>query len=427
MSDATLSESTVEDAALSWLEGVGWTVAHGSDIAPETPNAERDDYGEVVLEERLRSALARLNPDLPADAVDDAQRRLVRPAGATLEARNRAFHRMLVDGVTVEYVDGGGAVRGGQVRPVDFDVPEANDWLAVSQFTVVEDRHERRPDIVLFVNGLPLGVIELKNPADESATVRSAFQQLQTYKAEVPSLFAFNTALVVSDGLAARIGTLTAPWEWFKPWRTVTGETLADSKLPQLQVLVEGVCAPGRLLALVRDFTVFEDDGSGALAKKMAGYHQFHAVETAVAETLRAARLQQDVDTRRELPERDRSGRRGGVPGDRRIGVVWHTQGSGKSLTMAFYAGRLVRDPAMENPTIVVLTDRNDLDDQLFGTFARCADLLCQPPRCRPRAAPTCGSGSRCRRAASCSRRSRSSSPTRRATGIPCSPGAATS
>ncbi len=328
----------------------------------------------------MRVALARLNPDLPDAAVDDAQRRLVRPAGATLEARNRAFHRMVVDGVTVEYVAADGAVRGGQVRVVDFDVPEANDWLAVDQFTVVENKHERRPDIVLFVNGLPLAVIELKNPTDESATIRSAFQQLQTYKAEVPSLFAFNTALVVSDGLEARIGTLTAPWEWFKPWRTVTGETLADSKLPQLQVLVEGVCAPGRLLALVRDFTVFEDDGSGALAKKMAGYHQFHAVETAVAETLRAARLQQDVDTRRELPERDRSGRRGGAPGDRRIGVVWHTQGSGKSLTMAFYAGRLVRDPAMENPTIVVLTDRNDLDDQLFGTFSRCADLLRQPP-----------------------------------------------
>ena len=174
---------------------------------------------------------------------------------------------------------------------------------------------------------------------------------------------------------------MTATWEWFKPWRTITGEALADSKLPQLQVLVEGVCAPDRLLALVRDFTVFEDDGSGALTKKMAGYHQFHAVETAVAETLRAARLRQDLDSPRELPERDRPGRRpGGEPGDRRIGVVWHTQGSGKSLTMAFYAGRLVRDPAMENPTVVVLTDRNDLDDQLFATFARCADLLRQPP-----------------------------------------------
>ena len=366
-----LSESTVEAVALGWLASRDWTVTHGWDSAPDMPAAERTDYGEVVLTERLRSALAHLNPDLPDDALDNAQRRLTLPAGATLEARNRAFHRMLVDGVTVEYVDAAGAVRGAQVRVVDFDAPEKNDWLAINQFTVVENKHERRPDIVLFVNGLPLVVIELKNPADENATVRSAFQQLQTYKAEIPLLFAFNAALVVSDGLEARIGTLTAPWEWFKPWRTITGETLADPKLPQLRVLVEGICDPVRLLALIRDFTVFEDHGGGALTKKMAGYHQFHSVETAVSETLRAARLQQDVDT---------GGGLGGVPGDRRIGVVWHTQGSGKSLTMAFYAGRLARDLAMENPTIVVLTDRNDLDDQLFGTFARCADLLRQPP-----------------------------------------------
>ena len=381
MSDASLSESTVEVVALDWLASLGWAVARGPDVAPDTPTAERADYGEVVLTARLRSALAQLNPDLPADALDDVLRRLTRPAGATLEARNRDFHRLVVAGVTVEYVDTDGRVRGDQVRVLDFDEPEANDWLAVNQFTVVEHKHERRPDIVLFVNGLPLGVVELKHPTDENATIRSAFQQLQTYKAAIPSLFAFNAVLIVSDGLEARLGALTAQWEWFKPWRTITGETLADSTLPQLQVLVEGICAPGRLLALVRDFIVFEDDGRGALAKKMAGYHQFHAVETAVAETLRAARLQRDVDAPRARPERDTPGRQpGGAPGDRRIGVVWHTQGSGKSLTMAFYAGRLVRDPAMENPTVVVLTDRNDLDDQLFATFARCADLLRQPP-----------------------------------------------
>ena len=381
MSDVSLSESTVEAAALDWLASLGWAVAHGPDIAPEAPDAERADYGEVVLHRRLRSALARLNPDLPDDALVDVLRRLTRPAGATLEARNRDFHWMLVAGVTVEYVNAEGRVCGTQVRVLDFDDHDGNDWLAVNQFTVVENKHERRPDIVLFVNGLPLGVVELKNPTDENATIRSAFQQLQTYKAEIPSLFAFNAALIVSDGLDARIGTLTASWEWFKPWRTITGETLADAKLPQLQVLVEGVCAPARLLALVRDFIVFEDDGSGALAKKMAGYHQFHAVETAVAETLRAARLQRRGVGMRDARARYESGRqRGGAPGDRRIGVVWHTQGSGKSLTMAFYAGRLVRDPAMENPTIVVLTDRNDLDDQLFGTFARCAELLRQPP-----------------------------------------------
>ena len=381
MSRWKLTESIVEAVGLDWLASLGWAVAHGPDIAPYASNAERGDYGSIVLQDRLRSALARLNPDLPDDPLADALRRLTRPAGATLQARNRALHRMVVDGITVEYVAADGAVRGAQVRVIDFDTPDANDWLAVNQFTVVENKHERRPDIVLFVNGLPLGVIELKNPTDENATIRSAFQQLQTYKAEIPSLFAFNAALIVSDGLEARIGTLTSPWEWFKPWRTIAGETLADSKLPQLRVLVEGVCAPRRLLALVRDFIVFEDDGSGALAKKMAGYHQFHAVETAVHETLRAAALQQRAVAVREQRGRYESGRQpGGAPGDRRIGVVWHTQGSGKSLTMAFYAGRLVRDPAMENPTIVVLTDRNDLDDQLFGTFARCADLLRQPP-----------------------------------------------
>ena len=265
---------------------------------------------------------------------------------------------------------------------MDFDAPSGNDWLAVNQVTVVENKHERRPDIVLFVNGLPLGLIELKNPANEDATVWTAWQQLQTYKAELPSLFAMNAALIVSDGLEARIGTLTAGREWFKPWRTISGESLAAATMPQLQVMLEGACAPARFLSLVRDFIVFEDDGSGALAKKMAGYHQFHAVGTAVAETLRAAKLQRaGTVVAREERGRYESGRRtGGAPGDRRIGVVWHTQGSGKSLTMAFYAGRIIREPAMANPTVVVLTDRNDLDDQLFATFARCADLLRQPP-----------------------------------------------
>ena len=374
----SISESTVESAAVDWLASLDWAVLHGPDIAPDTPAAERADYGEVVLTTRLRSALARLNPDLPDDALEDALRLLTRPAGATLEARNRDFYRMLVAGVTVEHVDAEGRVRGAQVRVLDFGEPASNDWLAVNQFTVVETKHERRPDIVLFVNGLPLAVIELKNPADENATISSAFHQLQTYKAEIPSLFAFNAALVVSDGLEARIGALTAGQEWFKPWRTIAGETLADPSLPQLQVLLEGVFNRRRLLALVRDFIVFEDDGSGALAKKMAGYHQFHAVQIAVAETLRAAALQHAVA---DPPGRYESRRQpAGTRGDRRIGVVWHTQGSGKSLTMAFYAGRIMRDLAMENPTVVVLTDRNDLDDQLFTTFSRCADLLGLPP-----------------------------------------------
>ena len=200
MSGALVSESTVEAVALDWLGSLGWSVLHGPDIAPDTPAAERADYSEVVLHGRLRSALAHLNPDLPDDALDDALRRLIRPTGTTLEARNRDFHRMLVAGVTVEYTDQNGPVRGAQVRVLDFDDPEGNDWVAVNQFTVVENRHERRPNIVLFVNGLPLAVIELKNPADENATIHTAFRQLQTYKAEIPSLFAFNAAFIVSDG-----------------------------------------------------------------------------------------------------------------------------------------------------------------------------------------------------------------------------------
>ena len=378
---ATFTESEVEDAALEWLANLGWSVAYGPDIGPDTPAVERASFGQVVLERRLRDALDRLNPARPAEALEDAFRKLTRPEGSSLETRNRAFHRMLVDGVTVEYRSAGGVMRGAQVSVLDYENPGNNDWLAVNQFTVVEGEHERRPDVVLFVNGLPLGLIELKNPADEKATVWTAWNQIQTYKAELSDLFAFNAALIVSDGVEARIGTLTAGREWFKPWRTITGETLAGPHLPQLQVMLEGICERDRFLSLVRNFIVFEDDGSGKLAKKMAGYHQFHAVETAVGETLRAAALRQEARRVAERVGRYEAGRQpGGDPGDRRIGVVWHTQGSGKSLTMAFYTGRIISDPAMANPTVVVLTDRNDLDDQLFSTFSRCQDLLRQPP-----------------------------------------------
>ena len=241
----TISEATVEDAALAWLENLGWTIAHGPDIAPGAVDAERTDYGQVVLEQRLRDALARLNPSLPTDALDDAFRKLTLPVGATLEARNRTFHRMLVDGVTVEYRADDGSIRGMQAQIINFDDVGANDWLAVNQFSVSENRHTRRPDIVLFVNGLPLALIELKNPADEDATIWTAWQQFQTYKAELPTLFAFNELLMVSDGTLARVGTLTAGREWFKPWRTITGETLADPNKPELQVALEGVCEPG--------------------------------------------------------------------------------------------------------------------------------------------------------------------------------------
>ena len=374
------TESVVEDAALAWLEATGWRVAHGPDIGPDMPAAERADYGEVVLVRRLRDALARLNPGLPADALEDAFRKMTRPEDADLIQRNRALHRLLVDGVTVEYRDAEGAIRGAQARVIDFDDLTKNDLLAVNQFSVVENKHSRRIDVLLFVNGLPLAVLEVKNAASEDATIWTAFQQLQTYKAEVSALFVTNAVLVASDGVEARVGTLTAGREWFKPWRTVSGEALADAHMPELQVVIEGLLAPRRFLDLVRDFVVFEDDGGGRIIKKMAGYHQFHAVQVAVGETLRAAELTRAGQVA-EAGGRYEAGRKpGGKPGDRRVGVVWHTQGSGKSLTMAFYAGRIIREPAMENPTLVVLTDRNDLDDQLFGTFSRCKELLRQPP-----------------------------------------------
>src|SRR5881296_242547 len=376
----SFTESVVEQATLAWLESVGWQVRNGAEIAPGERAAERDDYRQVVLSQRFRDALARLNPALPAEALEDAFRKLTRPEGAELILRNRALHRLLVDGVTVEYRDAGGNIRGAQARVIDFNDPAGNDWMAVNQFSVVENKHSRRPDVVLFVNGLPLAVVELKNAVDKNATIWNAFQQLQTYKTEVPSLFVPNALLAISDGVEARVGTLSAGREWFKPWRTIAGETLADTHLPELQVVIEGLCAPRRFLDLLRDFIVFEDDG-GRIAKKMAGYHQFHAVQVAVGETLRAAELRRAADRIAEGEGRYEAGRKtGGKPGDRRVGVVWHTQGSGKSLTMAFYAGRIIREPAMENPTIVVLTDRNDLDDQLFGTFSRCKDLLRQPP-----------------------------------------------
>lgn len=376
------TESVVEEAALDWLVEAGWQRAHGPDIAPDTPAAERADFSEVILAGRLREALIRLNPTLPTEALQDAFRKLNRIEAADLVQRNRALHRFLVDGVDVEYRDTGGAIRGAQARVIDFQDPANNDWLAVNQFAVVENKHARRPDVVLFVNGLPLVVLELKNAANENATIWSAWHQLQTYKSEIPSLFSSNAMLLISDGVEARVGTLTAGREWFKPWRTISGEALAGAHLPELQVVTEGLLTPSRFLDLLRDFIVFEDDGSGHLVKKMAGYHQFHAVQAAIYETLRAAQLVRlpQVAELSATYNVNVGARSGGRPGDHRVGVVWHTQGSGKSLTMAFYSGRIIRAPAMENPTLVLLTDRNDLDDQLFATFSLCSDLLRQPP-----------------------------------------------
>ena len=381
MSSSNLAESDVEQAALDHLESLGWQTAYGPDIAPETPDAEREEFTEPVLAARLRSALFQLNSGLPPDALDDAFRRLTQPEGADLEARNRSFHRMLTEGVTVEYRTADGEIRGDQAFAIDFDDPENNDWLAVNQFDQVDGQNRRRPDTVLFVNGLPLGMIEFKHPTDPNATVWTAWGQLQTYKAELPTLMALNEILIVSDGLNARIGTLTAGKEWFKPWRTMDGETEAPETQLEQTVLLNGTCQRARFLRLIRDFIVFESDGSGRLEKKMAGYHQFHAVEQAIAQTLRATEIVREADLAADDRGRYAAGSgHGSAPGDRRIGVVWHTQGSGKSLTMVFYAGLIAREPRMNNPTVVVLGDRNDLDNQLFGTFSRCQDRLGQAP-----------------------------------------------
>ena len=270
------TESIVEDAALAWLGNLGYTVLHGRDIAAGEPAAERSDpnYRDVVLERRLRQSLVHLNPDLPTEALEDAYRKLTRTDAPSLVERNRTVHRMLVNGVTVEYRRADGSIAGAQAQVLDFDQPENNDCLAVNQFTVAEGQHMRRPDVVLFVNGLPLAVIELKNPADENATIWSAYQQLQTYQAQIPALFTTNAALIVSDGVQARIGSLGAGREWFKPWRTIMGREDAAAKLAELQVLLEGVFEKRRFLDLVRHFIVFEDEGAGKLTKKMAGYHQ---------------------------------------------------------------------------------------------------------------------------------------------------------
>jgi type I restriction enzyme, R subunit len=371
-----LNESIVEDAALQWFGELGYTLAHGPDLAPGEPAAERDGFGDVVLVGRLRNAIRRLNSSIPEEAREDALRKVLRVAMPSLVQTNRAFHQMLRDGVPVEYPRPDGSIAGDHVRLVDFDDVLANDWLAVNQFTVIEGQHNRRPDIVVFLNGLPLAVIELKNAADEEATIWGAYTQLQTYKSQIPTLLQYGAVLVVSDGLQARVGSLTANQEWFKVWRTIEGERDAPKTMLELEVLVRGVFEPQRFLDLLQHFIVFEEDpDSGALHKIVSGYHQFHAVNAAVEETVRAS------GSIREDRGAYWSGRmRGGASGDRRAGVVWHTQGSGKSFSMLFYAARVVRHPAMRNPTLVVLTDRNDLDDQLFGQFQRCADILGQTP-----------------------------------------------
>jgi len=377
----TFNESTVEEAALSWFLELGYTVIHGVDIAPGEPQAERDSYTDVVLLRRLQDAVRRLNPKIPEEAREEAVRKLLRQETPSLVANNRRFHAMLRDGVEIEYKRPDGSIAGDRVRLVDFVYPENDDWLAVNQFTVIEGQVNRRPDIVIFINGLPIAVIELKNAADENATIWSAYQQLQTYKAQIGSLLRFNELLVVSDGMQARIGSLTTNQEWFKVWRTIDGEDSFTHTFLELEVLIRGVFDKTRLLDLLRHFIVFEEDGdSDRLHKIIAGYHQFHAVTAAVEETIRASGMSASPGAAEDPGTYWAGPMRNGKKGDRRAGVVWHTQGSGKSFSMLFYAARIILHPAMRNPTLVVLTDRNDLDDQLFGQFQRCHEILRQMP-----------------------------------------------
>jgi type I restriction enzyme R subunit len=351
-------ESHVEEAALAWLEELGYGVANGITIGPDGHKPERENYGEVLLLDRVKAAIARLNPSLSVETRAEVLAKLRQAEAPFLVEENRRLHRYIVEGVPVEVKRADGTISGEQARLIDLDDADGNDWLAVNQYIVIENKANRRPDVVIVVNGLPLGVIELKNPGDENATIDGAFNQLQTYKAQISSLFRMNAVLVISDGLNTRIGSLTADRERFMPWRTVAGGDLAPKSAPELETVLKGVFHKRRFLDLVKDFIVFGDTGEG-VAKILAGYHQFHAVRHAVERTLDATR-----------PE-----------GDRKVGVIWHTQGSGKSLLMAFYAGQIIKHPAMENPTLVVVTDRNDLDDQLFGTFSMCKDLLRQTPQ----------------------------------------------
>jgi type I restriction enzyme, R subunit len=354
------TESVVEEAAIGYFRDLGYEWKFGPNCAPDAPSEdsrERERWDESVLVGRLRASIKRLNPNLSAEAQEDAVRKVVRVESQSLVLSNRRFHQLFAEGVDVESRRKDGRIAGEKVWLADFDNPERNDWLVVNQFTVINGQSNRRPDVVVFLNGLPIAVFELKNPTDENATIWTAYQQLQTYQAEVPSLFHSNELLVVSDGVEARLGCLTANRERFMSWRTVDGNEVAAKGTVELETLIRGVFEKRRLLDLLRNFVVFEDDGA-AVSKKVAAYHQFHAVNRAVEATVSAA----------------------AEKGNKRIGVVWHTQGSGKSLSMTFYAAKIARNLALANPTLIVLTDRNDLDGQLFGKFSVCTSLLRQTP-----------------------------------------------
>ena len=388
-----ITESAIETFAIELLEKQGYHYVYGPSIAPDSDRAERASFEEVLLRGRLRSAVDRINPTVPADAREDAIKQILRLSSPELIANNETFHRMLTEGIKVTYQKDG-QTRGDLVWLIDFQTPENNDFLVLNQFTIIENHVNKRPDVILFVNSLPLVVIELKNPADENATIHSAFRQLQTYKQAIPALFPYNGFLVISDGLDAKAGTLSAGFNRFMAWKTADGKIEASNVISQLETLIRGMLNKSTLLDLVRHFIVFEkskkeDKDTGIITiqtvKKMAAYHQYYAVNRAVESTLRASAFVKREPywaSQRSMVESPEDYGLPGVKrqpvGDKKGGVVWHTQGSGKSLSMVFYTGKIVL--AMDNPTVLVITDRNDLDDQLFDTFAASKQLLRQEP-----------------------------------------------
>ncbi|MBN2007811.1 type I restriction endonuclease subunit R [candidate division KSB1 bacterium] len=370
-----ITEEQLEQLCIHWFTENGWDYAFGPDICPDGSMPERIDYRDVILFDRLLAALQTINSRIPQSILYDTARAIANASHPVLTQNNRQFHTWLLHGVPVEYSDGD-TVRHDHVQLIDFGRVEQNQFMIVNQFTVQGSKQARRPDVMAFINGLPIAVIELKNPADENADIWNAYNQLQTYKDEIPDLFIFNEALVISDGVTARLGSLTANKEWFLPWRTIKNENDKPQLEYELEKIVKGFFDRELLLDYIHHFILFEENGS--LIKKIAGYHQFHAVREAVRVTMIASRANDDL----RITDGQRA-RWGKVvtPGSRKAGVVWHTQGSGKSISMVCYAGKLLQQPDMNNPTIVVVTDRNDLDGQLFGTFSSASELLRQTPQ----------------------------------------------
>ncbi|TXH56068.1 MAG: type I restriction endonuclease subunit R [Bacteroidia bacterium] len=350
-------EADLEQAALSWMEELGYNILPANDISPNGAYPERKNFNDVLLNDRLQFALERINPELSHDAIIDALHQISIPQSPSLIRNNQMFHKMLTDGIDVSIRQDNGSFKTEKVKIFDFQNPQNNDWVVTSQFTVIENNVEKRPDLVVIVNGLPMVVIELKSSSDENVGISEAFNQIQTYKNKIPSLFTYNAFIIISDGINARIGTLTSDEDRFMMWRTIDGNDIAPLSIPQLEVMIRGSLNHAIFLDLIKNFTLFQTDGNNVY-KILAGYHQYHAVNKALRSTIDATSLS----------------------GNKKAGVVWHTQGSGKSLSMVFYAGLLVAAKELSNPTVVIITDRNDLDDQLFTTFSNSRDLLRQTP-----------------------------------------------